>query len=578
MASGFSFGGVSTLVPAVRAVIDDRSMIPTGSGSTRVVVLLGTAEGGEPGKPEFFNSSDQARSRVRGGDIYKALQHVFAPSPVSLGASVVCLVRVNPATKSTKTLLDGSAGNSIVLSSGNWGLRDNGITIKIETGSSNGKKITITQTQANAALAPIVIPRDNLYREAFAIQYVGAGSAATVTIDGDNLATTITGGPGGENLNIDFNAYPTLRQVVDVIDAHAAYTCTLKSPNPADPTLNGLDFVTGVSILSSPLTVQNTLNEIVRWLNSETQGIVTATRASGAGLVPANIATTYFAGGSEGTATSTEWQAALDALTALDVSFIVPLTGDAAIHDKTRAHVAEMSQDALRQRRAVLGAAAGEYTSDLSNYRARAAGLNTDRALLVPMGLKTRDEDGNAVVLAPFFTAALLAGMRAGMPEVGTALTNKAVSVNDLEWTPTRAQLELGIRYGLCMIGSVDGRGGFSVVRDISTWLANDAYHRVENSTGDSLDEVVRVVVSALNVFKGEKSSPLTAYQIHSLTTSTLNALRKGGVIVAFDKVKVEVSGDTAFVSFECAPSIPINFIGVTIHAIPFSGVFTVTV
>src|SRR5215471_16773042 len=44
---------------------------------------------------------------------------------------------------------------------------------------------------------------------ALLIHYVGAGSAATMTVTNTALTTTVTGGPGGQNLNIDFTAATT---------------------------------------------------------------------------------------------------------------------------------------------------------------------------------------------------------------------------------------------------------------------------------------------------------------------------------------------------------------------------------
>ncbi|MBN1254008.1 MAG: hypothetical protein JXA50_01875 [Deltaproteobacteria bacterium] len=62
-----------------------------------------------------------------------------------------------------------------------------------------------------------------------AIRYVGAGSACTTTIAGDALTTSVTGGPGGENLNIDLTnaSYDTMAELVAYINGLAAYTCTI---------------------------------------------------------------------------------------------------------------------------------------------------------------------------------------------------------------------------------------------------------------------------------------------------------------------------------------------------------------
>lgn len=61
------------------------------------------------------------------------------------------------------------------------------------------------------------------------IQYTGAGSAATLTVAGDTLTTSVTGGPGSEDLSLDLTAaaYDTLTELAAVIDADSAYTCSV---------------------------------------------------------------------------------------------------------------------------------------------------------------------------------------------------------------------------------------------------------------------------------------------------------------------------------------------------------------
>jgi peptidoglycan/xylan/chitin deacetylase (PgdA/CDA1 family) len=63
----------------------------------------------------------------------------------------------------------------------------------------------------------------------FTIRYVGMGSAATMTIAGNKLTTSVTGGPGGENLNIDFTSADSdsFTEVVAAINAHAGYTASM---------------------------------------------------------------------------------------------------------------------------------------------------------------------------------------------------------------------------------------------------------------------------------------------------------------------------------------------------------------
>ena len=66
------------------------------------------------------------------------------------------------------------------------------------------------------------------YPNAFSIQYTGTGSAATMTITGNRLTTSVTGGLGGENLNIDLTdpAYDTIQELWAYIVGHGGYAAT----------------------------------------------------------------------------------------------------------------------------------------------------------------------------------------------------------------------------------------------------------------------------------------------------------------------------------------------------------------
>lgn len=560
--------------PRVVVEVDDLSLIPLGGGQLPVVVLIGTAEGGEPGVPESFISPSLAASRARGGDLKTAIERAYIG-----GASVVYTVRVNSATKATRTFQDATPANSLVVNSANWGIRDNAINIKIETGTVAGsKKLTIGSSPSEALLV-----KDNLYRNVLAIQYIGAGTA-TMTITATALTTDVTGG-GNEDLNVLFASYPTVRDVVAFIDSQAMYTCTLLDPNPSALTAGTFDFVTAVDIKTAPVTATATLDEIVKWLNSGAQSLVTATRASGAALPPANIATTYLAGGAEGTATGAEWDAAFAALeTWTDAAYLVPLTSDATFHGKALAHVIAMSQNGRRPRRAFCGAAIGEKTSTLSTYTARAAALNSDRIALIVQGINTTNTAGQVVTLAPYFLAAQVAGMQASIP-VGEPLTQKAFSViSRLEWVPTRAEAEIALAGGLLLVEQDDARGGFRISRGISTWLGNDAYHRVEISTGVALDQIVLNVITALDPFLGRKASAEVLPAIGSATASQLKKEERDGVIVgdathpAFRDITATLIGDAVYVEFQCSPVVPLNFIHVKVHAQPFTGSISVSV
>lgn len=90
------------------------------------------------------------------------------------------------------------------------------------------------------------------------LRYVGTGSAAMVTISSNTLTTTVTGGPGGENLNVDLTnaSYNTLYKLSSYLDGLAAYTCSVTTANVnANTASTSLADVTGQDIKTAGLAL-----------------------------------------------------------------------------------------------------------------------------------------------------------------------------------------------------------------------------------------------------------------------------------------------------------------------------------
>jgi hypothetical protein len=576
MASVFTFGGVATRRPTVRAIVEDGQLFPAGVGRLQTVAIVGTGKGGEPKVPLVFGSPSAALAMVRGGDLAKAIPRVFSPSAESQGASLVAVVRVNPATQATLTLLDGAAADAIDVKAVNWGSEDNLINLTVATGADAGsKKVSVSYLGDSYV-------RDNLLRNMLSIQYTGAGSAAEMDIDGTTLATTVTGGPGGEDLALTLADFNTVQELATYINAQAAYTATLLADNPSGALVNKLDFVTAQDIDTAPFTVTAVLQAVVDWLNSGAQPLVTAARASGAGAAPANIGPVYLTGGAEGSTLTADWAAALAALETYDVAYVVPLSSDAAVHAMTLTHVNAMSADGKRVRAAFVGAALGEKTADLSNYITRVQALNSDRMAFIAEGVKDFDTSGAIETLAPPFLAAQVAGLQAGLDSIGEPLTGKTLQLQGLEWVPTAGDLERMLETGIMPIEQVINRGFFRVTRGITTWLKNSAFHRVEVSTRAALDEVIRRVILDQEPLLGRKASPLILGQSGSKAESTLRVLQREGIIVgdssnpAYKNISATLEGDRISLSFSASPVLPLNFISVTIHATTFSGTVSI--
>jgi hypothetical protein len=92
---------------------------------------------------------------------------------------------------------------------------------------------------------------------AFSMQYTGTGSAATLTIAGSRLTSSVSGGPGGENLNIDLTdpAYDTIQELWAYIVGHGGYAATKDANVQSAAHSYTLADVGGQDIKSAPVTV-----------------------------------------------------------------------------------------------------------------------------------------------------------------------------------------------------------------------------------------------------------------------------------------------------------------------------------
>lgn len=566
------FNGQLLTTPTTASAINDDAMRNQNLSVGNVAAFIGKAAGGEPKKALRFGSPKEAKAVLRSGELLDAVLKAFAPSAETGGPQTVVAVRVNPAVQAALTLKNASSVDVIDLKSTGYGLGENLIKVKIETGSLSGKRLT---TQLGTAY----YSTDNVGRRAFTVSYSGAEASATIDVTGSSV---VLSAPAGTAVaTIALAEFATVDQLVDRINVVPGFSAAVEDRSGAKPTLNGLDFVTAGDLKAGAVTVRADLQAIVDWFNGVAEGFVTATRKPNAGTVPRNIPFTFLAGGSDGTTTVADWAAGFEVLQSVDVQWLTPVSGDPAIHAMTDTHVQFCSNQMRKERRAIVGTASG--TTDEQAIDAAKA-LNSDRTSLVHLGHYDYDATGKLVLFEPYLTAAIIAGAFAGV-NPGTPLTNKTIRVRGLERdlrNPTDTDpLIIG---GVLCLENTDQ--GYKVVKSISTWLVNDNYNRVEQSTGVALDFTARNVRQALDVLRGQKGNPLLLSRSNSITESTLKELARPepqgpGVLAGdadnppFRNIKSSLEGDVLRVEYECKPVIGVNYVLNTIYAVPFSGVAT---
>lgn len=561
------FNGRLWVSPATMSVVDDSAMYNKNASVGNVLAIIGKADGGEPFKALSFGSAQEARAVLRGGLSLKAIEKAFDPSSETAGPSTVIFVRVNPATQASLDLLDSAGAVAISLKSQGYGKFANQIRVKIENGSVSGKKVT-------SQFGNDYFSIDNLARNCFSVQYTGTGTEATLSTDNANLNLIVD----SVVTTISLSDYPTVGQLVDRINAQDGFTASVLDANSEKPTLNGLDGFNGANVKTSALTVTGNLQAVVDWINGTGEGFVTATRGATSTKVPVNIPFTYLSGGSDGTTTTSNWQSGFDALQAVDVQWVVPVSGEAAIHAMADSHCAYMSNIARMERRSIVGGDTN-VIDDAAIVAAKA--LNSDRTSYTHLGMYDYDDAGKLTLYPAYIMAALLAGAFSGV-NPGTALTNRTLKIRGIERklrnpTDTDKLINGGV------LAVEDTPRGYKCVKSITTWLANTNYNRVEVSVGVACDFVSRNVRNILDDLRGKKGSPAILSEAVSRTDSILRTLAMpepmGPAVIVGDKINpayknitASLEGDVLRVEFQCSPVIPVNYIPIVIHAVPYSG------
>ncbi|BCP56315.1 hypothetical protein K32_49320 [Kaistia sp. 32K] len=562
------FDGQLLVTPTTASVVNDDAMRNQNIGIGNVAAFVGRSTGGAPKTPLRFSSPDAAKRVLRSGELLDAVLKAFDPS-AELGApSTVVAMRVNPAVQADLPISDAGDVVALELKSIGYGLGENHIRVKIETGTLQGKRLTVQQGDR-------YFTADNVGASAFSVQYTGTEETATVSVT--SAEVTLSAPAGTVAAKISLTDFPTVGSLVDRINATPGFRASVTGRSDSVPTLNALDHAAAQSVLDA-FTVRADLQAVVDWFNGNNQDLVRATRQPGAGAPPANLPTTYLAGGSDGVTTFDDWAASYEALQRVDVQWVTPISGDPAIHAMNDTHVSFCSNQLRKERRSVVGTGLNTSNEDAI---AAAKLLNSDRTSLVHIGHYDYDATGKLVLYPAYMTAALIAGAFSGV-NPGTPLTNKTLKVRGWERdlvNPTETdELILG---GVLAVENTDA--GYKVVKSISTWRQNDNYNRVEQSCGFALDFTVRAVRQAVDVLRGQKGNQLIPSRAVSITDSVLRELARAepegpGVLAgdansqAFRGIRASITGDVTRVEFECSPVIPNNYNLVTVYAVPYSG------
>lgn len=578
------FNGRLLVTPTVESQLIDFDMVNTNIAIGNNVAIIGRSSGGTPTTPLALNNPLSAQNALKSGELLEGVYSAFSPGPDIPGPSTIYGVRINPAVQSSATLLDDDSNTVLELTSSDYGEYTNRISIKIESGSTTGKKVT-------TRLDTKYIVTDNIYRKSFNIQYTGGEASATIDITPTTLILKAPSTAPG--VSIDLDSYSTVRLLVDRINSVDGFEASVLYSADNTPTINGLDSVSAQDIKTSIYTVRADLQAIVDYINSYTENFINATRAANAGAPPANTTgAVVFTGGSDGNVTNQDWQNCFDALKSVDVQWIAVLSSDPAVWAMANAHCIYMSGAGKNERRCIVGR---DVNTSIETAIGDAISLGSDRTAYCYPGYYIYDSSSNLVVRPPYMLSAIIAGGLAGVSP-GSTLTNKTLNISGIEKVHDSSNIyrdvqltsdtDYFINNGILTLHK---KNGFRVTQAISTWTADTKFNKVELSTGAALDFTIKSVRNALEDLLGRKGNALLIASAVSITDTILTKLAesetKGGYGVlagdsanpAFKNITASFENDVLSVSFQCSPVVPVNFVLITVSAGTFAGSSTVT-
>jgi hypothetical protein len=408
--------------------------------------------------------------------------------------------------------------------------------------------------------------------QALVLQYVGTGVACSLTVTDTALTTSVTAGPGGENLTLDLTAIgtDTLAELVAYLDSLPAYTCTLGANADREMAVTTrLTNVAGQDIRTAPYPllakpgamrfVTTALLGAIIHAVSTLDTLGSLVRVVGATAAPANMAQTFLSGGTNPPPTAQDWNVALDVLAqeSLAGGLLFPVSTDGMVKNMVFAWMLEQFTTYGNSFRAF--AATPDNTSD-DTALAEVAGYNSEMMDLAHMATISNDSTASTVVeLPPIYFAAMACGMAAG-----------AVTPAPITWAPLRvrglpqrskrskAQKEMLSASGLLIATEEPGRGTL-VGLAVTTSLSQQRPQRMlsESMQKDVILQRVRAALfpllphaayeGFLPIIAGVVRGVLMALQRENIITQGKDA--QGRILPAYKPPHVSIKGGTMLVA-----------------------------
>ncbi len=573
---------------------------PLGDNGT--LLIVGEAETGAPGDVEglqVFKATQFAAlvAEFTSGPIVDAAKAAFQSPSRVLGignADEVYVWKTNSSTKASLVLSTAAPSTLITIKDRNFGFPGNQTSIQVAAGTAptTQKIVSIRRGSSVQTL------NQNPAEVQLNIQYTGSGTPAALVIGGTltakTLTTTVTG-DAPSNLALNLNAFASMKDLCEYIDAQPNYTCTLGTPLKAAITKpSSLDPVTIADVKAAPGALLRTQQELIDIINDNALLVEASITTLAAGL-PAVSGPTLMSGGAKGASTTADFSQGFDKSLASDVNVILPAVSRSAAADISD----NLTDAASTYDISAIAAALSTHLNLRSNtknrreaqgmmgYRVAAKATLYTFCQTIGNGLiqvfgedcLITDVNSNLTWKQPHILAALCAGIRLGS-NVGTPLTHKYPNCNGTGHAVdpvtgiaagdfnADVDYEEAIDAGLTF--TEKSAGGVRICVDNTTYGADQNFYLNRGSTIEAAQYAAKTLrETAEDVFVGNVPDAGIAKSIQTILGNKLNELWAAKVIISSDdgapkgwkNLTVEVVGSTAYVSVNICPAVGMEFI-----------------
>lgn len=541
--------------PHVQITSNTDAITGNASASEKGLLLIGSANEGQPNVPFAIQNYAQAKSIFGGGDLLDAIEVAFNPSDSGISAGPIVALRVGTATQAsyvngglTVTSLGYSKANNEI----QVALRPNALTNDFDF------QVAYQPNKYNHYYTGL----GNI----FSISYTGAQKYASVEVQtdtntGEATKLILKTGADKESATVAFSfalglgVYSQTAKLVDDINTIDGFSAIYNNTGNKTQVLTSMyDALPETALSTTGVNIQSLGGDIVNAINIGADSAVSVSYDPKGGK-PVAFDLTQLSGGSDGTVPQT-WSGYLSTLLNQGGFYIVPLTDNSAIHAETVAFAENRSQED-NPTRVIVG---GGINDTMEQTLSRASALRSKRTVLIGCSGTRLMNDGTVKQLPGYMVAAMAGGIASGIP-IGNSISKASLDLLDVDQKYTSSQLDMLDSQGAVGIVYTRSRGNlsFRFTDDINTYANIDDPIAGLMSAGEAADFLTMSVKSMLdNTFLNVPITVGIASLIKAAIIELLTSSESVGMIEDFDEsgISVSVTGNVANISFSVVPSL----------------------